>query len=174
MSKDVTKNPEVAQEEVKGTDAEMPEPETKEYNEPQGQPQAVPQMDPRPQLLVNIKPELKKALTETIGNLGYNRELGIPERHIQVWQLFDILKNFENRPMTEQQMNEFLNLVSLAPYNVIAGFMESIKTPEGQEKLWSVTPVPPVPQKGEEAAPAPAPAETPDEAPTQEPAPAAE
>ena len=128
------------------TEADMPEPDTKNYDtgaEAKGatvnsgaaqQAAGV----PKPKAEIKLKPEFKETLEKTIGTLGYNRELGIPERHIQVFQIFEIIKNVEDKYITDIQLNELLNIIALAPYNIIAGFMEKVRTAKGQAEFWTL------------------------------------
>lgn len=119
----------------KEDDSDMPKPKTRNYTA-----EAQQQQVKRPSVEIYLKPEFAEILKSTLGNLGYSRELGIPERHVQIFQLFDILNNFKDRPMTEPQLNEFLNLISLAPYNIIAGLMNKLRDPKEQSNFWMVKP----------------------------------
>ncbi len=118
----------------KEDDTDMPKPKTRNYTaEAQQRQQAR-----KPSVEIYLKPAFAEELKTTLGNLGYSRELGIPERHVQIFQLFDILNNFKERPMTEPQLNEFLNLISLAPYNIVAGLMNKLRNPKEQKNFWLV------------------------------------
>lgn len=100
-------------------DEEMEEPRTKNYsvNEKTHKRNAI-----------FIKPEFKDALLQTIGTLGFDRKLGSPELSIQVNQIFDILDQIIGKPLSEDEANRFISMVSKAPYNVISGVMKNIRT----------------------------------------------
>ena len=100
-------------------DEEMEEPRTKNYsvNENTTQRNAI-----------FIKQEFKDALLQTIGTLGFDRKLGSPELSIQVNQIFDILDQIIGKPLSEDDANRFISMVSKAPYNVISDVMNNIRT----------------------------------------------
>ena len=75
-----------------------------------------------------IKQEFKDALLQTIGTLGFDRKLGSPELSIQVNQIFDILDQIIGKPLSEDDANRFISMVSKAPYNVISDVMNNIRT----------------------------------------------
>ena len=75
-----------------------------------------------------IKQEFKDALLQTIGTLGFDRKLGSPELSIQVNQIFDILNQIIGKPLSEDDANRFISMVSKAPYNVISDVMNNIRT----------------------------------------------
>lgn len=129
------------------TDNDMPEPDIKDYDAAaQGRPSNAGQIghgsnptpSSKPKVTLKLNAQFKDTLEKTIGSLGYNRELGIPERHIQVFQIFDIIKNIEGKYISDTQLNELLNIIALAPYNVIAGFMEKVRTAKGQAEFWTL------------------------------------
>ena len=100
-------------------DEEMEEPRTKNYavNENSNKRNAI-----------FIKQEFKDALLQTIGTLGSDRKLGSPELSIQVNQIFDILDQIIGKPLSEDDANRFISMVSKAPYNVISNVMNNIRT----------------------------------------------
>lgn len=100
-------------------DEEMEEPRTKNYavNENSNKRNAI-----------FIKQEFKDALLQTIGTLGFDRKLGSPELSIQVNQIFDILDQIIGKPLSEDDANRFISMISKAPYNVISGVMNNIRT----------------------------------------------
>ena len=100
-------------------DEEMEEPRTKNYyvNENTTKRNAI-----------FIKQEFKDALLQTIGTLGFDRKLGSPELSIQVNQIFDILDQIIGKPLSEDDANRFISMVSKAPYNVISDVMNNIRT----------------------------------------------
>lgn len=100
-------------------DEEMEEPRTKNYavNENSNKRNAI-----------FIKQEFKDALLQTIGTLGFDRKLGSPELSIQVNQIFDILDQIIGKPLSEDDANRFISMVSKAPYNVISNVMNNIRT----------------------------------------------
>ena len=129
------KDSEATKKKIVSTDDTMEEPMTKDYNTPQAEePQAA--QPQREQMYIQIKDELREALTSTIGELGYNREIGSPEIHIQVFQIFEILDKTKGKYLTEEQANSLISMIAKAPYNVIAGVMKDIA--ENQNKFFTV------------------------------------
>lgn len=110
----------VAPGQIESIDDDMEEPQTKEYNT-QGSNQSG-------SIAVYFKQNFKDALLQTIGNLGYDQMIGTPSKNIRVNQFFETLETVMGKPLTEQQANEFINLVTLAPYNVVSQVMSNIKT----------------------------------------------
>lgn len=101
-------------------DEEMEEPRTKNYS--------VNEKTYIKRNAIFVKPEFKDALLQTIGTLGFDRKLGSPELSIQVNQIFDILDQIIGKPLSEDEANRFISMVSKAPYNVISGVMKNIRT----------------------------------------------
>lgn len=98
----------------------MPEPQTKEYVK-----------------YIRVKPKFKEMMENTLGTLGYNQNIGTPDTQIQVNKLFKIIEDFgEKMPITD--MNQFIVLMSLAPWRVIHEFMALIEKPESQAELWEI------------------------------------
>ena len=125
VATEVTENPTNPQEteEKENTevceDEEMEEPRTKNYTASE---------NTTKRNAIFIKPEFKDALLQTIGTLGFDRKLGSPELSIQVNQIFDILDQIIGKPLSEDEANRFISMVSKAPYNVISGVMNNIRT----------------------------------------------
>ena len=113
---------------IVSSDDAMEEPMTKDYtanNQEEAQPQ--PQQQPQnEEVFIQIKEELEEALNKTIGELGYNREIGSPEAHIQVFQIFEVIEKTKGKYLTENQANQFISMIARAPYNVIADLMKDI------------------------------------------------
>ena len=113
--------PQVANDEVMGApDEAMPEPQTKEYVK-----------------YIRVKPKFKEMLENTIGTLGYNQNIGTPDTQIQVNKLFKIIEDFGDK-MPINDMNQFIVLMSLAPWKIIHEFMAMIEKPELQAELWEI------------------------------------
>lgn len=125
VATEVTENPTNPQEteEKENTevceDEEMEEPRTKNYTASE---------NTTKRNAIFIKQEFKDALLQTIGTLGFDRKLGSPELSIQVNQIFDILDQIIGKPLSEDEANRFISMVSKAPYNVISGVMNNIRT----------------------------------------------
>lgn len=117
---------------VVSSDDAMEEPKTKNYNDP-GEAGKAPEKE---QMFIQLKDAFKEELDKTIGELGYNRELGSPEMHIQVFQIFDVVEKTKGKYLTEDQANQIISMIARAPYNVIAGLMKEIS--EHQEKFFIV------------------------------------
>ena len=100
-------------------DAELEEPRTKNYSVNE---------NTTKRNAIFIKQEFKDALLQTIGTLGFDRKLGSPELSIQVNQIFDILDQIIGKPLSEDDANRFISMVSKAPYNVISDVMNNIRT----------------------------------------------
>ena len=100
-------------------DEEMEEPRTKNYSVNE---------NTTKRNAIFIKQEFKDALLQTIGTLGFDRKLGSPELSIQVNQIFDILDQIIGKPLSEDDANRFISMVSKAPYNVISDVMNNIRT----------------------------------------------
>ena len=100
-------------------DEEMAEPRTKNYSVNE---------NTTKRNAIFIKQEFKDALLQTIGTLGFDRKLGSPELSIQVNQIFDILDQIIGKPLSEDDANRFISMVSKAPYNVISDVMNNIRT----------------------------------------------
>ena len=100
-------------------DEEMEEPRTKDYSV---------NKNTTKRNAIFIKQEFKDALLQTIGTLGFDRKLGSPELSIQVNQIFDILDQIIGKPLSEDDANRFISMVSKAPYNVISDVMNNIRT----------------------------------------------
>lgn len=100
-------------------DEEMEEPRTKNYSVNE---------NTTKRNAIFIKQEFKDALLQTIGTLGFDRKLGSPELSIQVNQIFDILDQIIGKPLSEDDANKFISMVSKAPYNVISDVMNNIRT----------------------------------------------
>ena len=100
-------------------DEEMEEPRTKNYSVNE---------NTTKRNAIFIKQEFKDALLQTIGTLGFDRKLGSPELSIQVNQIFDILDHIIGKPLSEDDANRFISMVSKAPYNVISDVMNNIRT----------------------------------------------
>ena len=100
-------------------DEEMEEPRTKNYSVNE---------NTIKRNAIFIKQEFKDALLQTIGTLGFDRKLGSPELSIQVNQIFDILNQIIGKPLSEDDANRFISMVSKAPYNVISDVMNNIRT----------------------------------------------
>lgn len=98
----------------------MPEPQTKEYVK-----------------YIRVKPKFKEMLENTIGTLGYNQNIGTPDTQIQVNKLFKIIDDFGDK-MPINDMNQFIVLMSLAPWKIIHEFMAMIEKPELQAELWEI------------------------------------
>ena len=119
---EVSENPTEPQETDKKEvceDEEMEEPRTKNYSVNE---------NTTKRNAIFIKQEFKDALLQTIGTLGYDRKLGSPELSIQVNQIFDILDQIIGKPLSEDDANRFISMVSKAPYNVISDVMNNIRT----------------------------------------------
>lgn len=114
---------------VVSSDDAMEEPKTKNYNDPAEAGKA----PEKEQMFIQLKDTFKEELDKTIGELGYNRELGSPEMHIQVFQIFDVVEKTKGKYLTEDQANQIISMIARAPYNVIAGLMKEIS--EHQEKF---------------------------------------
>ena len=99
---------------------DMPEPETKEY-----------------QKFIRVKPKFKELMEQTLGSLGYNQAIGTPDTNIQVNKLFKIIEEHGEK-MTITDMNQFIVLMSLAPWKIIHEFMALIEKPEEQAELWEI------------------------------------
>lgn len=113
--------PQVTNDEVMGVpDEAMPEPQTKEYVK-----------------YIRVKPKFKEMLENTIGTLGYNQNIGTPDTQIQVNKLFKIIEDFGDK-MPINDMNQFIVLMSLAPWKIIHEFMAMIEKPELQAELWEI------------------------------------
>jgi len=113
---------------IVSSDDAMEEPMTKDYTannqeEAQSQQQTGTQNE---EVFIQIKEELEEALTKTVGELGYNREIGSPEAHIQVFQIFEVIEKTKGKYLTENQANQFISMIARAPYNVIADLMKDI------------------------------------------------
>lgn len=117
---------------VVSSDDAMEEPKTKNYNDPAEAGKA----PEKEQMFIQLKDAFKEELDKTIGELGYNRELGSPEMHIQVFQIFDVVEKTKGKYLTEDQANQIISMIARAPYNVIAGLMKEIS--EHQEKFFIV------------------------------------
>jgi len=117
---------------VVSSDDAMEEPKTKNYNDPAEAGKA----PEKEQMFIQLKDAFKEELDKTIGELGYNRELGSPEMHIQVFQIFDVVEKTKGKYLTEDQANQIISMIARAPYNVIAGLMKEIT--EHQEKFFIV------------------------------------
>lgn len=120
---------------VVAPDDEMTEPKTKDYSAQNGAPQPQPQGQPQ-QVFIQIQDAFRDELTKTIGELGYNREIGSPEMHVQVFQIFEILDKTKGKYLTEDQANQIISMIARAPYNVVAGLMKDIN--ENQAKFFKV------------------------------------
>ena len=119
---------------VVSSDDAMEEPKTKNYNDPvQPEGGKAPEKE---QMFIQMKGSFKEELDKTIGELGYNRELGSPEMHIQVFQIFDVVEKTKGKYLTEDQANQIISMIARAPYNVIAGLMKEIT--DHQEKFFIV------------------------------------
>ena len=113
--------PQVTNDEVMGApDEAMPEPQTKEYVK-----------------YIRVKPKFKEMLENTIGTLGYNQNIGTPDTQIHVNKLFKIIEDFGDK-MPINDMNQFIVLMSLAPWKIIHEFMAMIEKPELQAELWEI------------------------------------
>ena len=104
-------------------DEEMEEPRTKDYSVNENVNKNTTKRN-----AIFIKQEFKDALLQTIGTLGFDRKLGSPELSIQVNQIFDILDHIIGKPLSEDDANRFISMVSKAPYNVISDVMNNIRT----------------------------------------------
>lgn len=120
---------------VVAPDDEMTEPKTKDYSAQNEAPQPQPQGQPQ-QVFIQIQDAFRDELTKTIGELGYNREIGSPEMHVQVFQIFEILDKTKGKYLTEDQANQIISMIARAPYNVVAGLMKDIN--ENQAKFFKV------------------------------------
>lgn len=98
----------------------MPEPQTKEYVK-----------------YIRVLPKFKEMMENTIGTLGYNQNIGTPDTQIQVNKLFKIIEDYGDK-MPINDMNQFIVLMSLAPWRVIHEFMSMIEKPESQAELWEI------------------------------------
>lgn len=99
---------------------EMPEPQTKVYEK-----------------YIRVKPKFIDMLKKSIGTLGYNQNIGTPDTQIKVNQLFKIIEENGDK-MGVNEMNQFITLISFAPWNLINPLMKAIETPEGQLDLWEI------------------------------------
>jgi len=117
---------------VVSTDDTMEEPMTKDYGAPQQAEASQAQPQQPEQVYIQIKDDLREALSSTIGELGYNREIGSPESHLQVFQIFEILDKTKGKYLTEDQANGLISMIAKAPYNVIAGVMKDIAENQGK------------------------------------------
>lgn len=120
---------------VVSPDDAMEEPKTKDYN-PQPQPAEAGVENKREEVFIQIQEAFREDLNKTIGELGYNREIGSPEMHVQVFQIFEVLDKTKGKFLTEDQANQLISMVARAPYNVIAEVMKSIT--ENQAKYFRV------------------------------------
>ncbi len=133
MAEDLKKN---EMEEVQKTEAvDMPEPQVTNSEE-------APDTMPEPQTkeyvkYIRVKPKFKEMLENTIGTLGYNQNIGTPDTQIQVNKLFKIIEDFGDK-MPINDMNQFIVLMSLAPWKIIHEFMAMIEKPELQAELWEI------------------------------------
>lgn len=98
----------------------MPQPKVKEY-----------------QKYIRVKPKFKEMMENTLGTLGYNQNIGTPDTQIQVNKLFKIIEDHGEK-MGINDMNQFIVLMSLAPWRVIHEFMAMIEKPELQAELWEI------------------------------------
>ena len=98
----------------------MPQPKVKEY-----------------QKYIRVKPKFVELLESTIGTLGYNQNIGTPDTQVQVNKLFKIIEEHGDK-MTINEMNQFIVLMSLAPWKLIHEFMALIEKPEEQANLWEI------------------------------------
>ena len=129
MSKKETKN-------IVSPDDAMEEPKTKNYNAaPQPEQPAAPQQGQQ-QMFIQILDTLRPELDKTIGELGYNREIGSPEMHLQVFQVFEVLDKTKGKYLTEEQANQLISMIARAPYNVVGNLMKDII--ENQAKYFKV------------------------------------
>lgn len=115
---------------IQSTDDEMPEPETKDYGAASQQATGQSKEDPN-KVYIRILPALRTELENTVGTLGYNREIGSPEMHIQVWQIFEVLDKTKDKYLTEEQANQFISMFGRAPWNIINPLMQNIQTKQG-------------------------------------------
>lgn len=123
---------------VVSSDDAMEEPKTKDYN-PKKEEEVRPVQPPankKNEVYIQIKEEFNEDLKKTIGELGYNREIGSPEMHVQVFQIFDVLDKTKGKYLTEDQANQLISMVARAPYNVIVDVMRDIT--ENQSKYFKV------------------------------------
>lgn len=122
---------------VVAPDDEMAEPMTKDYNKKESQEPTHGAQGPQmPQLFIQIQEAFREELTKTVGELGYNREIGSPEMHVQVFQIFEVLDKTKGKYLTEDQANQIISMIARAPYNVVSGFMKEIN--ENQSKFFKV------------------------------------
>lgn len=101
-------------------DEVMPKPKVKEYEK-----------------FVKVNDKFRKMMNDTLGVLGYNQNIGTPETQIQVNKLFKVIEDHGDK-MSIQEMNQFIMLMSLAPYNVISPMMKLIEDPQKQSELWEI------------------------------------
>ena len=116
---------------VQYTDEDMPEPEVKDYRKAE-HPNGIVPDDPNIKAYVKFKPSFKEALEQTIGQLGWSREIGSPEVHVSVHQIMEIVNNVGDKYMSNKQVDELINMIAKAPYNVIAGVMDRIRNNESE------------------------------------------
>ena len=118
---------------IKSSDDGMPEPETKDYGTAQnsapnpGKPQ-----EDLNKVYIKILPKLRTDLENSVGTLGYNREIGSPEMHVQVWQIFEVLDKTKDKYLTEDQVNQFISMFARAPWNIINGLMKNLQDKQNE------------------------------------------
>lgn len=114
---------------IQSSDDAMPEPETKDYGTSA---QVPPKKEEDPnKIYVKILPKLREELENTVGTLGYNREIGSPEMHVQVWQIFEVLDKTRDKYLTEEQVNQFISMFARAPWNIINQLMKGLQERQG-------------------------------------------
>lgn len=109
----------------KSIDSDMPEPKTKNYDKKDNQQKTNQNV---PKAYIKFKQEFINAIEQTIGLLPYDRILGTPEVNIKVCQIMDVLNKVKNKYLPENAANEFIEMIAKAPYNIISGVMNIIRT----------------------------------------------
>lgn len=128
----MNENNETLSQELKNSDEEMPVQDTEKY-EPMDQSQEEQKAPTR----LKLTQEFFDKLNSTLGQMPYNTVLGTPEKHIKLESLIKFLKENAEGVLIDD-MNQIINFIMYAPYNVVSPLAEDLSSQEGQSKLWKL------------------------------------
>lgn len=115
-----------------GTDADMPEPETADYNKKEEPAKAADTKD------IRLTPKCLKLFEECLGKLPYNTVLKNSEGN--AIKLTELLKYVDAKcaKISVGEMNTILGFVATAPLEYVKPIMEIVENSSRQGELWMI------------------------------------